>query len=78
VGCFGTTAELRRARLSFGTIRRPDSSKGCANVRSLLTDIEAKPASPNRILLSPSDDGWRGTIHTPNEEITVEAPTFGL
>jgi hypothetical protein len=45
-------------------------------VRSLLTDIEAKPASPNRILLSPSDDGWRGTIHTPNEEITVEAPTF--
>jgi hypothetical protein len=45
-------------------------------VRSLLTDIEAKPASPNRILLDPSDEGWRGTIYTPNEEITVEAPTF--
>jgi hypothetical protein len=43
---------------------------------SLLTDIEAKPASPNRILLNPSDDGWRGTIYTPNEQITVEAPTF--
>lgn len=42
----------------------------------LLAEIEAKPASPNRILLNPSDDGWRGTIYTPNEEITVEAPTF--
>jgi hypothetical protein len=42
----------------------------------LRTDIEALPASPNRILLSLSDDGWRGTIYTPNEEITVEAPTF--
>jgi hypothetical protein len=45
-------------------------------VRPLLTDTEANPASPNRILLNPSDDGWRGTIYTPNEEITVEAPTF--
>jgi hypothetical protein len=43
---------------------------------SLLTDIETKPPSPNRILLNPSDDGWRGTIYTPNEQITVEAPTF--
>jgi hypothetical protein len=45
-------------------------------VRLLLTDIETKPASPNRILLDPSDDGWRGTIYTPNVEITVEAQTF--
>jgi hypothetical protein len=39
------------------------------------TDIEAKPASANRILMNPSD-GWRGTVCTPNEEITVEAPSF--
>jgi hypothetical protein len=45
-------------------------------VRSLLTDIEAKSAFPSRILVNPSDDGWRGTIYPPNEEITVEAPTF--
>jgi hypothetical protein len=45
-------------------------------VRSLLTEIEANPTSRGRILLNPSDDGWRGTIYTPNEEITVEAPTF--
>jgi hypothetical protein len=28
------------------------------------------------VLLNPSDDGWRGTIYTPNGELTVEAPTF--
>jgi len=40
------------------------------------TDIEAKPTSADRILMNPSDDGWRGTVCTPNEEITVEAPSF--
>jgi len=33
------------------------------------------PGRP-RILLDPTEDGWRATIQLPNEEITLEAPTF--
>ena len=75
----GTAGSLRASRLllrAAGRVLRTPASPLAERppLAPRLTDIEVKPASPNRILPNPSDDGWRGAIYTPNKEITVEAP----